>query len=354
MVDVRMTRKQLLAGTAAATGQLMLASASRAERQDAPVAGPLIDAHAHAVTPMLENLLADRGSRQLDGRDLPAWDVARALDFQARQGIRLQLLVTADPGLALAPAAVHREVARAVNDDLAAAVAAAPGRFGALAVLPLRAGTRAAVGELRRAIDELRLDGVVLPTRVGERSLGDAGLGALLAELSRRRIPALVHPVAPARRPDMPAVAPDTIEHAFELVRCAASLLYSGTLLRVPRLRLVFGSGGGGLPFVASRVAIADQALRSDVFVRPLRRLAFDTAQCADPGALAGIRAFVRSPHQILYGSDWPLAEEEPPGAWLAHLPPDERGIAAGAAALQLFPSLARRLGSSGPAVAAP
>lgn len=347
MPDLRMTRKGLLAGTAAAAGQLMLAPRLEAAARASEVAGPLIDVHSHAVTPAIEHLLAARGSRVLDGRDLPGWDVARALEFQARQGIRLQVLMTPDPGLALAPADQHVAVARAVNDDLAAAVAAAPGRFGALAVLPLGAGIHASLAELRRAVDGLRLDGVVLPTRVGGRSLGDAGQAQVLTELARRRIPALVHPVAPASRPEELAAAADTVEHAFELVRCAASLLYSGTLLRAPRLRLVLGSGGGGLPFVASRIAIADQALRSDLFVRPLRRLSFDTAQCTDGAALASIRAFVRSPQQILYGSDWPLAGEQAPGTWLADLPPDERGVAGGAAALGLFPSLARRLGAS-------
>lgn len=347
MADLRMTRKGLLSGTAVAAGHLMLASRAAAEAQMPSVAGPVVDAHGHAITPAIERLLADRGSRELDGRDLPAWDVAAALDFQARQGIRLQLLVTPDPGLALAPADEHPAVAAAVNDDLAAVVDAAPGRFGALAVLPLSAGPGAALAELRRTIDRLGLDGVVLPTRVGDRPLGDAGQGRVLAELSRRRLPALVHPVAAAARPDIPGAPADTVEHAFELVRCAASLLYSDTLLRAPRLRLVLGSGGGGLPFVAGRIAIADQALRSDLFVRPLRRLTFDTAQCTDGAALASVRAFVRSPRQILYGSDWPLVDEQAPGTWLAELPQDERGIA-GAAALEAFPSLTRRLGTAG------
>lgn len=346
MADLRMTRKGLLAGTAAAAGSAMLASRPVAAARPANVAGPVVDAHGHAVTPTVERLLAARGSRRLDGRDLPTWDVDAALAFQARQGIRLQVLVTPDPGLALAAPADHPAVARAVNDDLAAAVNAAPGRFGALAVLPLRAGTRAALAELRRALDGLGLDGVVLPTRVGDRSLGEAGLTPVFAELSRRGATALVHPVAAAARPEMPGTPADTVEHAFELVRCAAGLLYTGALLRAPRMRLVLGSGGGGLPFVASRIAIADQALRSDVFVRPLRRLSFDTAQSTDPAALASLRAFVRSPRQILYGSDWPLAAEQQPGTWLADLPKDERGIA-GAAALDAFPSLTRRLGAA-------
>jgi 6-methylsalicylate decarboxylase len=213
------------------------------------------------------------------------------------------------------------------------------------AVLPLRAGTSAAVAELSRAIGSLRLDGVVLPTEVAGRSLADPVFVPLLQTIARRRIPVLLHPgsLRPQDRPDQPGTPADTLEHAFASVRCAANLLYRGTFLRAPRLRLTLANGGGGLPFVAGRVALADQALRTELFVRPLRRLSFDTAQFADPGAVAALRTFVRTPQQVMYGSDWPLIDQPTPPATVAASFGDAAPWVIGAAAVAMFPTLQRR-----------
>ncbi|MBJ7470066.1 MAG: amidohydrolase family protein [Solirubrobacteraceae bacterium] len=345
-----MSRKGVLSAAALSASALVLRSQSARAAGAAPPGGgasaPVVDVHGHAITAALESQMQARGSRLLDGRELPTWDAASARSFMDRQGIDLQLLSTPDPALSFVDEAGTVGAARAVNDELADVVASAPARFGALAVLPLRAGPGPAITELRRATDRLGMDGVVLPTGVAGRLLGDPVYMPVLAELSRRRIPALVHPVAPGvdARPEHQGATADTLEHAFASVRCAASLLYGGAFLRAPHLRLVFGAGGGGLPFVASRVALADQALQAELFIRPLRRLSFDLAQSTAPGAVRSMRAFVRSPSQLLYGSDWPLVPEQSLAAALdAVTLPDQLAVR-GAAALRLFPRLASRL----------
>lgn len=348
MSQVKMGRCRFLAsGTATlATGLLPWSRASTVTATTVPT-GRRIDVHGHAVLPSLEALLAQRGSRLLDGRPLPTWSPAAALAFADRERLDLQVLSTPDPALALAPPATHIALARALNEELAAVVSAARGRFGGLAVLPLTAGPTAMLTELRYALDTLKLDGVILPTSVEGRYLGDARYAAALSALAKRRTPILVHPATP-RPQDWPpgAEAPaDTLEHAFSTVRCAASLLYAGASVRYPGLQLTFAAGGGGLPFMSARVAIADQAIGTDLFVRPLRSATFDTAQSASPGALASIRAFVNGPRQMPFGSDWPLvADPLPLDEVLASLPAAERDAVAGGGALRAFPSLARRL----------
>lgn len=344
-----MSRKGLLSAAALTASALVLRSQTASGANGLAPGGnsaPLIDVHGHAITATLETQLARRGSRHFEGRDLPTWDAAAALAFMDRHGIDLQLLSSPDPALTLVDATGYVGAARSLNDELASVVASAPARFGALAVLPLHAGAGPAITELRRAIDHLGMDGVALPTGVAGRLLGDPVYLPVLAELSRRRIPALVHPVSPPpdARPEQQGALPDTIEHAFASVRCAASLLYGGAFLRAPHLRLVFGAGGGGLPFVASRVALADQALQTELFLRPLRRLAFDTAQSTGPGAVHAMRAFVRHPSQLLYGSDWPLVPEQPLSSALRAFAAQDLPAVRSSAALHVFPQLAERL----------
>lgn len=349
MGEPMMTRKGLLSAGAvgALSAAVLRGQSARAASVAAPAGrGVCIDVHGHAITEALEAAIAARPSRMFEGRELPRWSAESALDFVDRQGIDLQLLSTPDPALSLFAGGESVAAARALNDELAAVVAATPARFGALAVLPLHAGAGPAITELRRATERLGMDGVVLPTAVGKRLLGDAVYLPVLAELSRRRIPALVHPVAPdaGAWPEQQGSVVDTLEHAFSSVRCAASLLYGGAFVRAPYLRLTFAAGGGGLPFVASRVALADQALQSELFVRPLRRLSFDLAQSTSPGAVASARAFVRVPEQLLYGSDWPMIAEQSVGAALERLQERERSIVVGQSALARFPTLRARL----------
>lgn len=351
MDDMTLTRKSLLSlGALVAGGAVLGARGARAATLTAVDGAPSIDVHGHALTPTIEAALTARGNRIFEGRPLPTWSLDAARAFLDRQGLDLQLLSSPDPGLSLIAPDQHVAAARAINAELATLVEGGGGRFGGLAVLPLSAGANLAIAELRRALGR-GLDGVILPTNVGARQLGDAAYRPLLSELSRRRTPVLVHPVAPASPdawPETQGAAPDLLEHAFASVRCAASLLYGGSFVLAPNLRLLFAAGGGGLPFMASRVALADQALRGELFTRPLRQLAFDLAGAAGPGAVDATRAFVFRPQQIMYGSDWPLSPETPVSAAIDRLPADEAPIVGGQAALAMFPTLADRLVTAG------
>jgi 6-methylsalicylate decarboxylase len=347
MSGITMSRGRFLAAGSATLAAGALGLARSAGAAALPATGRRIDIHSHAITASLEAVLRDRGSRRFDGRDLPAWTVDRALAFQAQQRIDLQLLSTPDPAMALAPPATHRSLARALNTELASVARSRPGKFGVLAVLPLQAGPTAALAELSYALDQLKVDGVILPTNVDGKYLGDGAFSSVLSALSGRRTPVLVHPASP-RPQDWPASQgspADTLEYAFESVRCAASLLYAGAAIRYPTLRMIFAGGGGGLPFLSSRVAIADQALQADLFIRPLRAYLYDTAQATSPGALASLQAFVGGPKQIMFGSDWPMVPRPVPlDEVLARVSADVRPLVAGDAAMAVFPTLAARL----------
>jgi len=81
-------------------------------------------------------------------------------------------------------------------------------------------------------------------------------------------------------------------------------------LERWSRIRFIFSHGGGALPMVSDRI---------DKFGRPGKepgsllhdaatqfdKLYFDTANAANPVALAGLRAFA-NPRRILFGTDYP------------------------------------------------
>ena len=122
----------------------------------------------------------------------------------------------ADPARAPAPS-------RAINDEAAAIRARHPGRFGAYAILPLP-DMAASLAELDRALGELKLDGVALPTHAEGAYLGDVRLSPLMEALDARGATVFIHPTSPccfeAFGLELPA---PMIEFPFETTRTHAA-----------------------------------------------------------------------------------------------------------------------------------
>jgi 6-methylsalicylate decarboxylase len=78
----------------------------------------------------------------------------------------------------------------------------------------------------------------------------------LLAALDARIATVFVHPTSPPCFEtfglDLPA---SMIEFPFDTTRTAVSLLYSGALVRYPRINFILPHAGGTLPFLAPRIA---------------------------------------------------------------------------------------------------
>src|SRR5918912_1041889 len=143
-----------------------------------------IDVHHHILPPAYMAGLRQAGLDRSRGIDFPPWRPEDSLEFMDGQGIAAAVLSLSTPGVAFggsaggagvstgAHAAAARRLAREVNEWAAGLVRDHPGRFGALATLPLP-DVDAALAELAHALDVLGLDGVVLLASAGGRYLGD-------------------------------------------------------------------------------------------------------------------------------------------------------------------------------------
>ncbi|MEV0000255.1 amidohydrolase family protein [Streptomyces sp. NPDC050848] len=270
----------------------------------------LIDVHHHAIPPTYRAALGDKVA--IPGVDYPTWSPEESLEVMDRHGIAASVLSVTAPGVTFAEGAESHRLAREVNEYYAALIAEHPGRFGAFAILPLP-DVAAAKDELTYAIDELGLDGVGLLTSYGNRYLGDPEFEPLLAEIADRGLPVHVHPGTPPAKDvatfDLP---PSLYDFTFETTRTVVDLLFSGTLERIPHLKLIVSHAGGTLPFLAQRLTYGPtigkyltERAPKDV-VGALRGLYYDIAMSANRFALPALTELA-APDRILFGSDFPF-----------------------------------------------
>ncbi len=314
-----------------------------------------IDVHAHFLPPVYREALKDAGLTAVDGgMPVPDWTPERALAVMDDVGIAGAVLSVSSPHVSFAPPAKAATLCRSINDAAAELRRRHPDRFGAYAILPLPDLT-SSLAELERALDQLALDGVALPTHTEGRYLGDARLTPLLEALDEREVTVFVHPTSPpcfqAFGLELPA---PMIEFPFDTTRTAASLLYSGALARHPRIRFILPHAGGTLPFLAPRMAaigsipvLGPRAVPPPQAMQSFARFYYDTALSVTPPQIAALRDLAPI-SQVLYGTDFPFAPEErvrTAEAAFEALPftPDEREMVRHRNASRLFRAFAER-----------
>jgi predicted TIM-barrel fold metal-dependent hydrolase len=178
-------------------------------------------------------------------------------------GISLQVLAMSGPGADLLSPSEGPAWARDINDALAAQVAAKPKRYAGFAHLPLTAPD-AAADELERAVKKLGFLGAMVNGTTDGLFLDDARFEPILARAEALDVPIYIHPGIPPKairdayydnlKGPLPAIFSRAgwgwhAETAVHVVRLALS----GALDRHPKLTIIIGHQGEGLPAMLDR-----------------------------------------------------------------------------------------------------
>jgi 6-methylsalicylate decarboxylase len=270
-----------------------------------------IDTHQHILPAFYLSALAEGGIKV--GAELPflEWDVQSALELMDRHNIAAAIVSISEPGVYFGDSLFARDLARRCNEYAADLIREYPGRFGALAILPLP-DVDFALRELEYALDTLRLDGVVLLSNSDGRYPGDPLFNELFGELQRRKAVVFIHPAVPAinrhLQLDLP---PFLVEFVFDTTRAIVNLLYSGTLDRCPDIRFIAAHAGGTVPYLAQRIAMGQVMLPGapQGTITYLKQLYYDLALSTSPYVLHSLQELVDASH-LLFGSDYPFAPE--------------------------------------------
>ncbi|WP_284434763.1 amidohydrolase family protein [Streptomyces sp. TUS-ST3] len=182
----------------------------------------------------------------------------RLADMDAN-GVDMQVLSYSTPGLeVIEDPAEAVAVARRVNDYLAKVVASHPNRFAGFAVLPLQ-DPKAAVVELRRAVKELGLKGVLYNDHVRGHYLDEPQFRPVWAELERLGVTLYLHPaVIPADNwrvfDGYPVLVGPSWGWTATVGAHALRLIYGGVFDEFPGASVMLGHMGELLPFQMARL----------------------------------------------------------------------------------------------------
>jgi predicted TIM-barrel fold metal-dependent hydrolase len=217
-----------------------------------------IDVHAHYWTEEYLDLVKDLGRADTAGaRGLgagPGAELEARLRLMDRAGIEMQIL-SASPQLPYGDDRGKATIAaRFVNDQYAELVEGYRDRFRAFAALPMPHVEESLV-EMRRALDELGMAGVVMNTTVLGRALIEPDFEPLFAEMNNRSTVLYLHPAGNS------ACSPLIGEHHLtwmvgapvEDTISVMHLITNGIPTRYPNIKIINSHFGGALPMLVQR-----------------------------------------------------------------------------------------------------
>lgn len=172
-------------------------------------------------------------------------------------GIDLQILSLTSPGVQIFDAATGTALARAANNELAEAIAAHPTRYAGLAAIAPQDPAGAAK-ELERAVNTLKLRGAIVNSHTRGEYLDDPKFWDIFAAAEALDVPIYLHPNTPSNRMIAPfmdrgldgAVFGFAVETGLHALR----LVVAGVFDRFPKLQVVLGHLGEGLPYWLFRI----------------------------------------------------------------------------------------------------
>jgi predicted TIM-barrel fold metal-dependent hydrolase len=272
-----------------------------------------IDVHAHYWTEDYLDLLADLGKANAGAvRGIGAGGGAELdarLRLMDRAGVEMQVL-SACPQLPYGEDGKKAaRAARFVNDQYAELVQRHPDRFRAFAALPMPHPDES-IGELRRALDQLRVAGVAMNTTVLGRALVEPDYEPIFAELNSRSAVLYLHPAGNSACSPLIAdyhltwMAGAPVEDTISVMQ----LITHGIPARYPDITIINSHLGGALPMLLQR---ADDQYGWEALDTPelpsvaARRMWYDTV---GHGHVPALRCAIDSfgADRLVLGTDFP------------------------------------------------
>jgi len=260
-------------------------------------------------SPSGQTIITYRGARFF-GVTPAMTDVAKRIEDMDRVGIDVEVVSLSTPNVFFTDAQHQPEIARMVNDAYAELVSQHPQRFKAFASIPMDS-PKDALKELHRAINELKMNGVILLSNIGGNALTSPQYRPFFAEANRMKLCILLHPMLPANtEPFREYVLGPIVGFMFDTTLAAARMCFDGMFRDFPDIRWIVAHLGGAVPYLMERMDNGWRDFpecRAKIDELPsvyLKRLYYDTVNF-NPHMLMMVRDMIGADHLVM-GSDYP------------------------------------------------
>ena len=259
----------------------------------------------------------------------------RIADMDA-SGISFQVLSQSGPGADLLAPDDAVPLATQFNDRLAAVIRERPDRYAGFAHLPMSA-PEAAADELERGVRDFGFKGAMVNGVTDGRFLDDASFEPLLARAEKLDVPVYIHPGYPPRAvheayyANLPTKGmSDQLARAGwgwhqEVAIHVLRLVLSGTLDKHPKLKIIIGHMGEGLPAMMTRCDQAFARAAGTHLKRSISATILDQVWITTSGffSLAPFMAALLTfgTDRILFSVDYPFSKHKDGRAFLDALP---------------------------------
>ena len=271
-------------------------------------------------------------------------DVIRAPDLEKRlydlgeirikemdeAGIDIQVLSHGAPGGQKLPDDIALELARGVNDRLHAAIKLHPTRFAGFAMVPTN-DPRKGADELERCITKLGFKGAMLHGLANGVFLDDKRFWPIYERAEAFDVPVYFHPSFPQQAvidayykeyvESVPTILSAGWGFTVETATTALRLVLSGLFQHCPKLKVILGHLGEGIPFLMARM---DEALsrQAKVDFRATFSSHFSVTTSgffSNPALLCCVQEL--GIDRILFSVDWPFVKNTVATEWVKTVP---------------------------------
>jgi len=245
-------------------------------------------------------------------------------------GIDIQVLSHGAPGGQKLPDAIALELARGVNDRLHAAIKLHPTRFAGFAMVPTN-DPRKGADELERCITKLGFKGAMLHGLANGVFLDDKRFWPIYERAEALDVPVYFHPSFPQQAvidayykeyvESVPTILSAGWGFTVETATTALRLVLSGLFQHCPKLKVILGHLGEGIPFLMARM---DEALsrQAKVDFRATFSSHFSVTTSgffSNPALLCCVQEL--GIDRILFSVDWPFVKNTVATNWVKTVP---------------------------------
>jgi predicted TIM-barrel fold metal-dependent hydrolase len=288
----------------------------------------IITLEEHYWDPELVALFPGREGKRVSDVERRLLDMSELrLREMDEAGIDIQVLSHGAPGTQKMTSEPATRMSRLTNDRLAAFVRANPKRFAALGLLPTP-DPKAAADELERIVTQLDMKGAMVHGLTNGKFLDEKQFWPIFERAEALDVPLYMHPSFPSPAvidvyyKDYAATFPELIGPALgftvEAATQAVRLVISGVFEKYPKLKIILGHLGEGIPFLLWRIDESLARSNSGPSFKDIFRKNFyltTSGNFSDTALTASITEM--GIDHIMFSVDWPFISNKTGTDWL-------------------------------------